>query len=262
MKNTLVFFGHHKCASRYFRISILTELAKLNGYEILQYNVTERPFHYDDLDSLDYHFFPFEKIDVSKKQLLLFCNASARVVRRLRAHLYPVRKCWRPKTFVRRFLSWSEDHDFRGLHVSRNPRQVIVSNYFHHLKGHNVVHKENGWVWEKLGRERDIYEQETQSNGILREMCQISQELLQYQLGDWRFSKAIMERRVEDWITDEADDFIALKEFFGFSKGAFNKNARAFKNNDAQNWELVWTDKLENEFQKRYGFLLDKFGYD
>jgi hypothetical protein len=125
-----------------------------------------------------------------------------------------------------------------------------------------VVHKENGWVWEKLGRERDIYEQETQSNGILREMCQISQELLQYQLGDWRFSKAIMERRVEDWITDEADDFIALKEFFGFSKGAFNKNARAFKNNDAQNWELVWTDKLENEFQKRYGFLLDKFGYD
>lgn len=131
---TRVYFGHHKCASQYIK-HILTQSVRLMGWSV---KTDALPFVLPD----DFHLRePFASILLQKRQMLasnafdLICleNADNESVAILSEHM-----------------------PFRGVHVIRDPRDIVVSGYFSHLYSHPADDKHTPWLWEHRQRLRSL----------------------------------------------------------------------------------------------------------
>jgi hypothetical protein len=129
-KLTRFYFGHHKCASQYIK-RVMVQSARLMGWsakvEVLSFVLP-----------LDYHLRePFATRLQQKRQMLaandydLICleNADNEAVDIIEAN-----------------------HNYRGFHVIRDPRDIVVSGYFSHLKTHPVSADGNPWLYEHRRR--------------------------------------------------------------------------------------------------------------
>ena len=241
-KPHIVFFGHHKCGSRFFRKRLLGRVAEDNGYRVVSYKITGDPFHYSLLDALDYNWVDFDALLGESPVCLHLTNASPRVV----------------------YQVLSRRQDILGLHVVRDPRQVWVSNYFHHLDGH-PIESELNWVWDRLAQHREKLASLSRHAGLMEELRTITNDVLSRQIEPWRQRPGVLELRLENFAKVRQIHHPKLKRIFnhlGFDRLPEKMNLGHFDNPDAKRWEDVLTPALKAAFKARFGLLLIDLGYE
>lgn len=238
----IAFFGHHKCGSRFFRMSLLAPLLTANGYEVLKYDIRERPFHFRLAHELDLRNIEFDRFSEPGRKLLNLSNASGEVV---------------AETF-------KAAPDLRGVHVVRDPRQVLVSDYFHHREGHNVE-SPVGWVWDALKEDRPHLLALPLEDGLIYELDHITHDVFENQLAAWRQHPNVIEFRMEEFAGADGYDWPAmarLVEFLGVEERPPLKFEQVFANAEAKSWRDVFTPRLTDLFKRRWGQLLIDLGYE
>jgi hypothetical protein len=237
MADLRVFFGHHKCASRYFRMGVMKPLAEQLGWPVFEYTIGDPPFHFRRLDDLDLHNIDFESFGRVSDAVVNFSNASLRVVSAL----------------------GDTGREFVALRVLRDPRQVLVSNYFHHLNGHNI--DTGKWVWEKLKEDRPILRRLSLSDGLLYELNNITRELFETQLFAWRPGSETLEVRLEDFAEKPKFWRRRIAEHFDLSPELIDLPENRFANPSGRRWEDCFDDRLKDVFKERYADDLVTLGY-
>ena len=236
--STLVFFGHHKCASRFFRNEVFAMAAEASGARIRKYEIKDPPFHYSMSDELDLANMDFQDLGVNGRDVVLFSNATQRSLDRLNR----------------------ATDDWRGVRILRDPRQVLVSNYFHH-KGDHPSEKPNGWVWDQLAKDKPILRELPEEEGLLYELDSISKQIIETQVLAPLDDPRILHIKIEDFANDPDRHLKQISEFLGVADIAgldFNrKNANA----DSGPWKKHFTSKLREVFKQRYGQALIDLGY-
>ena len=164
----LCFFGHHRSASSWVR-SILQSVSVAAGW----------PWQVVHNEAMFGHDLPNFLAD-TQPELLIFSNAKVRYLADLPAYL--------------------------GLHVIRDPRDVLVSSYFAHRNSHPTDQ------WPELVAHRAELQAISQEEGLLREIeCRREQF---EDMAAWSYNlPTIYEIKMEQLTADPAEHF---RELFAF----------------------------------------------
>jgi len=167
-KPTLAFFGHHKGATTWIR----SVLGKVCSELHLKYAIAGDPTKFD------YNLNRF--IEQKKIDFLFYVNADYRYVSSL--------------------------SNFKGFHVVRDPRDIIVSGYFSHRYSHSTAN------WEKLILHREQLEKVSKEEGLLLEM-EFSRQFLE-EMYHWNYNLPnVLELKMEDIIQNPYESFIDIFQF-------------------------------------------------
>lgn len=172
---------------------------------------------------------------------------------------------------------------YRGSHMIRDPRDMVVSGYHYHL-----------WTEENWARvPRDEYNGKSfqealndagKKRGMILEMERFCREDLQDMLR-WEYDDpAFLELKYEDVIADEASHFEALFEHYGFHEEAVevgldvaryysfqNLSGRSFgeveeeshlRSGRTSQWEDHFDDELKDRFKELAGDAVVRLGYE
>lgn len=184
---TRLYFGHHKCATQYIK-RVMVQCARLMGWST---KVDSMPFTLP----MDYHRqAPFRTCLEQKRAMLatgsfdLICleNADNEALAILDAH-----------------------RTYRGFHVIRDPRDIVVSGFFSHRYSHPVNAEHWPWLWahrQRLAALADLEE------GLLAEIEYCTTYFSRLQAWDYR-QPHILEIRFEDLTSNPAQMF---KRIFNF----------------------------------------------
>ena len=233
----LVLFGHHKCGSRFFRFEVFQRIAELNDARIRSYKITEPPFHYSEMDDLDICNMDFSDFGEDGREVVLFANATQRSLDKI----------------TRTTGNW------KGLRVLRDPRQVLVSNYFHHKGNHNT--ELNGWVWDKLIEDQPVLRALPEEEGLLYELDNISKGIIEKQLFAPFEDERILTIRLEEFEHTPKAHLQKISEFLSAPQIAGLNYSNTGKNPDSGLWRHHFTSKLRTVFKERYGQALIDMGY-
>jgi hypothetical protein len=109
---------------------------------------------------------------------------------------------------------------FRGSHVIRDPRDVIVSGYFYHLwTREKWAHEPGGPSWGGLSYQAYLNSVD-RHQGLLAEIEHCAATTLA-DMSAWDYTQPeFLELRYEDLIADELSSFTRLFEFYGFDEKA------------------------------------------
>lgn len=234
---TLVFFGHHKCASRFFRDEVFTVAAEASGARVRRYEVKEAPFHFSLGDELDLVNIDFAGLGENGRDVVLFSNATARSLDRLNR----------------------ATQDWKGVRILRDPRQVLVSNYFHH-KGDHLT-EASGWVWDQLVRDKPILRELPEEDGLLYELDNISKQVIETQLLAPFDDPRVLTIKIEDFSKDPAGWLKRISNFLGVADIAGIDLSKMAANPASGPWRRHFTSKLREVFKERYGQALIELGY-
>ena len=165
-----VFFGHHKCATMSIN-TVIGAVCRRLGLNFVAI------FDEHGLDgSLD------EFVTSSRADFLSYGNADRQYVEQLQ--------------------------NFRGFHIIRDPRDIVVSAYFSHLYSHSTDE------WEDLKAHRATLEGLSESDGILAEM-EFRERSFRH-MRDWDYeNENIMEIRFEDFRQHSLDILLQVFIFLG-----------------------------------------------
>ena len=239
-----VYFGHHKCATQWMR-RIVTHVCRQIGREPI--TVNSWPQFQESVGAV---------ADNPSKTFLVCGNAEQRYV----PHLSEL------------------DTGFRGFHIVRDPRDIVVSAYFSHLYSHKP--------FEGLAERRARLEAVPKSEGLLLEL-----ENRQYEFRamlEWDYHQPnVLELRMEDATTAAADEVPKIMEFLGLGErnGLTSKRLRRIvadnefnvlagrppgeedvKDHYRKGVSGDWVNHFEAEhvdyFKQRHGELLIKLGYE
>lgn len=177
----LVYFGHHKAASTWSRsivrdvcIDMGLRYAFVTRDKMFSFNLRE----WEDLFSPNLKEF----VDKNKVDFLCCLNANFERVKHL--------------------------EKFRGFHVIRDPRDLIVSAYFSHLYSHPTN------VWKELVEHRKKLERTSKDEGILLEM-EFSKQFLK-NMFTWNYSLPnVLELKMEDLIKNPYKKSLEIFRFLG-----------------------------------------------
>ncbi len=172
---------------------------------------------------------------------------------------------------------------YRGSHMIRDPRDMVVSGYHYHL-----------WTEEEWAHEpREQYDGKSfrealndvgEKRGMILEMERFCREDLQDMLR-WDYDDpAFLELKYEDVIADEASHFEALFEHYGFHEEAVeaglevaayysfqNESGRSFGEVEEQShlrsgrtsqWEEHFDEELKARFKELAGDAVVQLGYE
>jgi hypothetical protein len=165
----LAYFGHHKCGTRWV-LSILRQVSRDLGLRIGEVHNAERVG--GDLG----RFVRERRLDI-----LAYTNAD------------PDRL--------------ADLGEFRGFHVIRDPRDIVISAYFSHLYSHPVTEQ-----WPELAAERERLRSLDREQGLLEEIALCAEEFRC--LGQWPYGRPdVLELRLEDLAADPYEGFLAVFRF-------------------------------------------------
>jgi len=168
-RSTLAYFGHHKCASTWIH-GILDWVCADAGWK-LAYLYDEKPFG-DDLAG----YVEREHVD-----FVSYVNANAKCVN-LR--------------------------DFRGFHVVRDPRDLVVSAYFSHRNSHPTTD------WPELPAHREKLNRVSKAEGLFAEM-EFNRSVLE-EMFTWDYGQEnVLELRQEQLTNDPYRGFLGVFGFLG-----------------------------------------------
>lgn len=235
--STFVFFGHHKCASRLFRSEVFTAVADATGARVRQYQVKDSPFHYEKGEDLDLANIDFSRLGVDGRDIVLFSNATERSRERI----------------CRATENW------KGLRILRDPRQVLVSGYFHHKGDHHT--ELNGWVWDRLVEDKPILRELPEEEGLLYELDHISKEVIEEQLLAEFDDERVLTVKVEEFDENQTAWLLKISEFLNVPDIAGVNFSRTFANPNSGKWRHHFTSRLRQVFKERYGQALVDLGY-
>ncbi len=234
---TLVFFGHHKCASRFFRNEVFAIAAEATGSQVRKYEIKEPPFHYSMSDDLDLCNMDFNGLGEESRDVVLFSNATARSLNRIKA----------------------STKDWKGIRILRDPRQVLVSNYFHHKGDH--LSEYGGWIWDQLANDKPILRELSEEEGLLYELDNISKQIIETQLLADFDDERILTIKIEDFSRASQTSLATISEFLCVPDLAGIDYTRTAANPESGPWRQHFTSKLRSVFKERYGQALIDLGY-
>ena len=171
------------------------------------------------------------------------------------------------------------DAEYKGLHIIRDPRDIIISGCFYHQKSHekwlHVPQDELGG----LTYQEKINSYDSLDEKILFEMENSSAYTIKL-IDNWNYSNpAFIEIKYEDLIVD-VDLFLFHKifTFLGFSgevipellriaydNSIFSGNLRKsvhVRSAQQKQWEKYFTPQHKAKFLELYGGVLIKLGYE
>ena len=164
------FFGHHKCATGWI-VDILREMCYHLGIPL---RIVHRPIHFREYGSLK-ALVSEEKVDV-----LAYTNADMQHAQRL-----PL---------------------YRGFHVVRDPRDILVSAYFSHLHSHPTDE------WPELEPHRNVLQSLSKEEGLLREMEFSREEFEQMYRWDYQ-QEHVLELKMEELTANPTSGFLQVARF-------------------------------------------------
>ena len=166
------YYSHHKCATGWTN-SILRELCFYLG---LNHCTVHGPEQYGEYENLR------KCVQARGVELLAFTNAEIEEVRRLSRH--------------------------QGVHVVRDPRDVLVSGYFSHLNSHPT---EN---WPELEAHREALQSLSKEEGLLKEI-EFSRPFLTA-MREWNYDQRhVLEVKMEDLTKDPDTQFRRVLRHLG-----------------------------------------------
>jgi hypothetical protein len=170
----------------------------------------------------------------------------------------------------------------RGTHIIRDPRDLIVSAYFYHLK------TDEDWCRlpnPATGLPQGVsYQQHLagldREAGLLYEMCNVSGGVIEA-MGRWDYADPrFLELRYEEVLGNEKEQFERVFSWYGLDdkfkaralkiagKFALDRSSRKKSirkhirsGSRIGQWEDFFTPRLNEEFQRRYGQILVRLGY-
>jgi hypothetical protein len=171
---------------------------------------------------------------------------------------------------------------FRGSHLIRDPRDVVVSGYHYHLWTHekwaHIPSPEYGGIsYQQYLRSLDP------EDGIAAEIRRCAESHFA-EMGAWNYAQPeFLELRYEDFIADEADHFARMFRHYGFNEAAversvdlalrfsFQKKAGRsigevqegshLRSGKPGQWQEVFTPDHKALFRELNGDLLERLGY-
>ena len=188
--SSIVLFAHHICASRFFRFQVFTQLAKSVGARIRKYEVVSPPFHFTQIDDLDLCNMDFSGLGEDGRDVVMFCSATKRSLDRIR----------------------QSTTDWKGVRILRDPRQVLVSNYFHHRDSH-PTESSGGWFWDQLSHDKPVLRELPEEEGLLYELDKISKQVIERQLLEPFDDERILTIKLEDFSGDPETCLARIAEF-------------------------------------------------
>ncbi len=236
--DVFVFFGHHKCASRFFRLEVFKRVADSTGARIRQYEIKDPPFHYSRMDELDLVNVDFKGLGKDGRDVVWFANATQRGLNKIK----------------RNAKNW------KGLRIIRDPRQVLISNYFHHKGDHPDV-AEVGWVWDQLVKDKPILRELPEEDGILHELDNISKQVIEDQILAPFDDDRVMTIRLEDYTQDPEAHLLNISEFLNVPDVTGINHGNTKANPDSSDWRKHFTSEIRERFKERYGQALIDLGY-
>lgn len=171
-KDLVLYFGHHKCGTSWFT-QILWHLSADLGLKFRGYN---RPEQFEELGLR-------EIVERDGIDWLSLRNARWENVAQLPA--------------------------FRGFHVVRDPRDIVVSGYFSHLKTHHLSS-------DTIAQAREQLAGLSKEEGLIAEMDGISGAILA-QISEWNYGEReeILEMRMEEISADPDTKFREVFQHLG-----------------------------------------------
>lgn len=234
----VVFFGHHKCGSRFFRHEVFSRVAEATGARIRRYKIQSKPFHYSRSEDLDLCNMDFDGLGKDGVDVVLFSNATDRTLEKIATHA----------------------DDWRGLRILRDPRQVLISNYFHH-KGEHPFRAKAGWVWDKLEEDKPVLRALNEEDGILYELDNISKDIIDNQLLAAFDDDRVLTMKLEEFSEDPRGGLQRIADFLQVAEIAGIDLDATYANPESGAWRMHFTDKIRAAFKERYGQALIDLGY-
>jgi len=210
----LVYFGHHKAGSSSI-VSIIAEICfqmclKRGAYQMGGYYKPKKPGY--DLQKF---------AEENNVDFIIYRNADYEHIRDLT--------------------------NYRGFHVVRDPRDILVSAYFSHLHSHGTKD------WKELTVYRQKLQKVDKDEGLMMEMefSRINFE----KMYDWNYSLPnVLNIKMEDLFANNQEKFIEIFEFLGILDSSFKKSRSDL------NSEII---KITNRINiKTNGLLPLKFSQD
>ncbi|MDJ0660402.1 MAG: sulfotransferase domain-containing protein [Crocosphaera sp.] len=169
-KKLLCFFGHHKCGTQWVQ-GILREVAQEMGW-LYGHAHNEEIFNYD-----------FEEF-IKERKFDIFSYTNAKY------------------QYIKDF------NNFKGFHVIRDPRDIVVSAYYSHLYSHPVDN------YDHLKKEREILQKMSKDEGLIQEM-EFNQRVFE-DMERWNYDQDhVMEIKLEDLSRDPYGSFVDIFRFLG-----------------------------------------------
>lgn len=165
-----MFFGHHKCASGWID-NILREFCLHMG---LKFKIVHQPYSFEKYGTLG------KLVDAEQIQFLAYINTTTKYTPDLKV--------------------------YRGFHVVRDPRDIVVSAYFSHLKSLNAP------TWDELNVLRDKLSGLNKEDGLSFELEYLGQQFKE--MAEWNYQQEhILEVRMEDLSAAPFDVFRRILQF-------------------------------------------------
>jgi hypothetical protein len=112
--------------------------------------------------------------------------------------------------------------EYRGSHLIRDPRDMVVSGYHYHLR------TDEPWVHEPKDRYGGLSYQAflqgiDEHDGLMAEIERCARSSLA-EMAEWHYARpGILELRYEDAVRDEVETFTGLFRFYGFNDAAVER---------------------------------------
>lgn len=172
----------------------------------------------------------------------------------------------------------SELNDYRGVHLIRDPRDLIVSGYHYHKWSDeewvNVPRKDFGEMTYK-----EKINSLDQQNGLSFEMNHVGTETIQEMI-NWNYNdKNFLEVKYEDLLQDNKEVFRTIFQHYNFNEKSVsrcleivknysfdrmkkNSNSKHFRKGVSGDWKNHFDVELKQEFKTRFPDVLEYLGYE
>jgi hypothetical protein len=166
---------------------------------------------------------------------------------------------------------------FKGSHMVRDLRDVVISGYFYHLKTNelwaNMPRSDfNGLSYKSYLNSLDI------NNGLLAEIIHLKKYTIDRKMDLWNYRDSrILELKYEDFIINQKDNFHKLFNHYGFNNEAVrfgmsiveqnsldrkSKNDSHIRSGKVGEWKEYFNSEHKELFKRELGDLLIYMGYE